>query len=349
MRKKIEEYNSWLYNFDISNLPIGLFDGKMGLCIYWYIQARCFNDITYETLASELLDSVYEELSMKKYEPDLENGIIGIAFAIDFLLINGFVDGNKEEVLNDVDDTIYRNLYFEHINNKNMRSIVDKDELWAGFYFAKRLQDNDISSEKVFLYKRILMEIVNRSSSIVNTFLYTEPVMFAPLSYLYLTFLLFVVEVAKCNFYNNKLNLMLEEWKNDIQSILPYSNGHKNIIHNLLSRLTQITQNNGYSRYLNVLRQYADIEYFIHNELFSRNVDISRGISSWALFLYQTGNIKKSNLKSINNKIDYSILWEDWKKNIETTNNVDNYNVGLFHSLTGVIATYQIVNEIWKR
>lgn len=371
MKTKIKEYNEWLYQYDTSKLPIGLFDGKMGLCIYWYIQARCYKKEDYETKASNLLDEIYEDLGNKTYPSDFENGIIGIAFAIEYLLENGFVKGDRDDVLGEVDDVIFRNLYFEHINNRNKRATVDFDELWSAIYFAKRIQHGNISQDKYYLYKRILMEVVNRVASSVNTFIYTEPIVFAPFSYIYLVFLGLLAETAKCKFYNTKLNLLIKEWKDDMVSMVPNSEGHKYIMWHILSQLTQTIQSDNILQYLEMIKQYTDTRYFINNELHSRNIDVFGGISNWALFLLHNKKLDSDTRTITNTKIETSILWNDWKKNKENDTNQEFENdnivqdiaqdnvqeklqqngkikVGLFTSLTGSIATYQIINDLCK-
>lgn len=372
MKTKIKEYNKWLYQYDTSKLPIGLFEGKMGLCIYWYIQARCYKKEDYEAKASDLLDEIYEDLGNKTYPNDFENGIIGIAFAIDYLLENEFVKGNRDDVLGEVDDVIFRNLYYEHIDKRTKRSAVEVDELWAGIYFAKRLQNDKLSKEQEFLYKRILMEVINRVSSNVSSYINTEPIIFGPLAYVYLVFLVLLTETSKCLFYNKKLYLLIEEWKDDIKTLIPNSEGHKYIMWNLLSKLTQEVRTDSLHLYLEMIKQYMDISYFINNELHSRNIDLYNGISAWALYLLQNDVLDKDTLGIANKKIEDSVLWRDWAKNKEQNINqelVDNNaiqdlvqeniqekeqipnktKVGLFTSLTGSIATYQIINGLCKR
>lgn len=374
MEEKIREYNKWFCNYNISDLPIGLFDGKMGICIYWYIQARCYNKELYESKASNLLDEIFKDLERKTCPCEFENGIIGIAFAIDYLLENGFVTGDRNEVLEDVDDMIFRNLYYEHINttSKSKRAIVDSDELWSGIYFAKRLQHGNLSKDKEFMYKRIVMEVLNRTSSLVNTLINSEPIIFAPFSYLYLILLCFLTEAAKCHFYNNKIKLLIEEWKDDIKSIIPNSEGHKYIMWGFLSQLTQILHTNSLQQYLNMIKNYTDIVSFTKEELHSRDVILGGGISTWVLYLLQNNELDADTCNIANKRIEESILWRDWKKNKEKNkypealgdNDIqvfDNdktpekeqlsykFRVGLFTSLTGSIATYQIINDLWKK
>ena len=87
MRQVIQNFNEWLSRQGYDELPVGLFVGQMGLCIYWYQQSRIYKNSKYEQLASELLDKVFQNIN-KNPCCDLENGILGIGFGVLYLLDN---------------------------------------------------------------------------------------------------------------------------------------------------------------------------------------------------------------------------------------------------------------------
>ena len=60
------------------NTDIGLFDGKMGIAIFFFHYARYSGLSVYEKFANELLDDVCEEVSMQM-PITLGDGLCGIA------------------------------------------------------------------------------------------------------------------------------------------------------------------------------------------------------------------------------------------------------------------------------
>lgn len=109
IEKRILFYNDQLLNEGAKDINIGLFHGKMGLCIYFYLQYRFFQDKRYEKMANNLLLDVYQKIEKRK-DNSLENGILGIGFGILFLLENNFCEGNPNSILKEVDDSIFKSL-----------------------------------------------------------------------------------------------------------------------------------------------------------------------------------------------------------------------------------------------
>lgn len=84
---------------------IGLFHGKMGLVLFFSVYARFSKNELYNQFAYDLLDEVYEDIH-KDILLDFENGLCGIGWAIEFLVQNGYMEGDTDEILEDVDKHI---------------------------------------------------------------------------------------------------------------------------------------------------------------------------------------------------------------------------------------------------
>lgn len=81
---------------------LGLMHGKMGIAIYFFHLARETKNSIYEDYAGELIDEIYEEISI--HTPcDFENGLAGIGWGIEYLVQNGFIDADTDEVLEEFD------------------------------------------------------------------------------------------------------------------------------------------------------------------------------------------------------------------------------------------------------
>lgn len=87
----------------VSNL--GLFHGKMGLVLFFSIYSRYSQRSLYNQFAYELLDEIYEDIH-KNMSLDFENGLTGIGWGIEYLVQNGYMSGDTDEILEDIDKRI---------------------------------------------------------------------------------------------------------------------------------------------------------------------------------------------------------------------------------------------------
>jgi hypothetical protein len=117
-----------LYSYCIENK--GLIHGKMGIVLFLYHYARYFKESLYNEFADTLFDEIMEDII--KTSNDFEYGLIGIGWAIDYLIKKGFVEGNPDELLEDVDTRI-----FSHIHINPQYSIFG-----CGLYLLMRLKSD---------------------------------------------------------------------------------------------------------------------------------------------------------------------------------------------------------------
>lgn len=87
----------------VSNL--GLFHGKMGFVLFFSIYAKHSRNELYNQFAYDLLDEVYEDIH-NDVLLSFENGLCGIGWAIEFLVQNGYMEGDTDEILEDIDKRI---------------------------------------------------------------------------------------------------------------------------------------------------------------------------------------------------------------------------------------------------
>ncbi|MDR2057981.1 MAG: hypothetical protein LBP83_06835 [Dysgonamonadaceae bacterium] len=87
----------------ITNL--GLYHGKMGVVLFFYHYSDHIGDSLYNDFAGELLDEIYDELHVN-IPLDFENGLCGIGWSIEYLIQRGYIQGNSDEILSDIDTRI---------------------------------------------------------------------------------------------------------------------------------------------------------------------------------------------------------------------------------------------------
>lgn len=84
---------------------IGLLNGKMGIAIFFFHYAKYTNNKLYENFAGCLIDEIYAEININSPK-DFKNGLCGIAWGMEYLIRNHFVQADADEVLEDIDKQI---------------------------------------------------------------------------------------------------------------------------------------------------------------------------------------------------------------------------------------------------
>ncbi len=89
--------------FNLSDL--GLYRGKMGIVLYFYIYSRYMNEKIYEDYAGELLDNIFDEINI--HLPFFfDDGLCGIGWGIEHLAQNNYLRIDTNEILSDLDKFI---------------------------------------------------------------------------------------------------------------------------------------------------------------------------------------------------------------------------------------------------
>ncbi|WP_291592641.1 glycoside hydrolase family protein [Bacteroides sp.] len=84
---------------------LGLLNGKMGIAFFFYHYARYQKESLYEVLAGNLIEEICDNLH-DNMPVTIDKGLCGIAWGICTLLEQDFLDGDADEVLNDIDHKI---------------------------------------------------------------------------------------------------------------------------------------------------------------------------------------------------------------------------------------------------
>ena len=126
---------------------LGLMNGKMGICIFFYHLALKTKSKIYEEFAGELLDEIYDEISI--HTPlDFENGLTGIGWGIEYLVQNGFVDVNTNDTLSEIDNMVLKGILAKPLIINN-----DKELYGIGLYYLARLKGKPDTDENLGLLR----------------------------------------------------------------------------------------------------------------------------------------------------------------------------------------------------
>jgi hypothetical protein len=137
---------------------IGLLHGKMGISICFYHLALQTKNRIYEDYAGELIDEIYDEITI--HTPSgFENGLTGIGWGIEYLVQKGFIEADTDEVLEEFDNRIFKELIYNTPNDIGLLNGL----VGIGTYFLKRIKNKASNDEKIFALtkKQSLIHIID--------------------------------------------------------------------------------------------------------------------------------------------------------------------------------------------
>lgn len=137
---------------------LGLMHGKMGISIFFYQLARQTNNQIYEDYAGELIDEIYGEITINT-PVDFENGLAGIAWGIEYLVQNGFIEADTDEVLEEFDNRVFKELIYNTPKNIGLLNGL----LGIGAYLLKRIQNPQSNDDKIstLTNKQLLIHLID--------------------------------------------------------------------------------------------------------------------------------------------------------------------------------------------
>jgi len=341
MQERIERFNQFIISQDIEKMPIGLFNGKMGLCIYFYHQARYFGNKDYQKFALNLLESVYNKVN-NSLPIDMENGLTGICNGIIYLIDNKFVKGNPNSILTDLDDKIFSTLYFIFLsdgatsNLENLNVIVN-----CSLYFCRRLSDDRLSINERGLMQQIVIRSINKIESTLGVDKMIETFPFSPFGYFPYIYFKLIAEVYRLDFFSHKTKKICDEWTDRLLSLFPLLQSHRVLLAESMSKTNRYYNSNRWHEYIMLLNSNSDINYIIKEEFRDKNMLIKNGLCGfYSIIQNRSIDIELKNL--VRDRILNTDCWVEYEKAIDTEKL--NY-VSLMSGLSGIILTYQKVTN----
>ena len=79
-----------------------LMNGQMGCAIFFALLSRVIENHWYEDFAGELLNNICQNIT-NKMSVDFAHGLCGIGWGIEFLKYWGFIEGDTDEILSEID------------------------------------------------------------------------------------------------------------------------------------------------------------------------------------------------------------------------------------------------------
>ena len=114
MFKEIADY---LLNID-KEKATGLLVGNAGVSLFLYQVYRKTGQTEFEETADIMLNNILEKQTMLS-STNFRDGLAGIGWGIEFLLQNNFYEGDPEEILEDVDNVIFKSTLNPQLHSRS--------------------------------------------------------------------------------------------------------------------------------------------------------------------------------------------------------------------------------------
>ena len=131
----------------------GLFNGKIGIAVFFYHYSRYSGNKMLEDYAGELIDEVYSSID-SGVPVDFTNGLMGIGWGIEHLVNEGFLEADTDEFIKDIDGIVFK------ASLKDPVLLNDSNELFGfGLYYIARLygRGNDDHNLNTIVKKQMLV------------------------------------------------------------------------------------------------------------------------------------------------------------------------------------------------
>jgi hypothetical protein len=336
MQERIKKFNQYVMSLDIDKIPIGLFSGKMGICIYFYQQARLAQNKEYEKFAEKLLISITKQVN-STMPIDLENGLAGICYGSNYLINEKFVSGNINSILKEMENKIFNMLNFHYLSSnfettfENLRIILE-----ASFYILIRVEKNKLSKNEKYIYQNLLIKVINKIEDTKLQEKFKDPIYFSLISYFFPLYLIFLSRVYVLNIYNYKIDKIFDELSDRIKSTYPLLLSNRLFFSGAIRRVEEVKTMPGWKDHINLLEQNIDISTAVKNEFRNKKIFPDDGLTGLEYMLRELHGHLTIDYDVINNRVISSEIWDDFLENNENHN-----PIGLVFGMCGVITIYQ--------
>lgn len=126
----------------------GLWNGKMGICLFFYRYADFSQNPLHSEFAGEILDEIIDSIDVNILY-DFDNGIYGIAWGIDYLIRHGYVEADPDDFFANLDEKLYQRKFSAFSNSIEISYLKG-----VAYYLISRL-GNRYSSRHSLLYDNV--------------------------------------------------------------------------------------------------------------------------------------------------------------------------------------------------
>ncbi|MGV8096402.1 MAG: lanthionine synthetase LanC family protein [Mangrovibacterium sp.] len=306
---------------------LGLFNGKMGIAIFFYHYAKYTGNKVYENYAGDLLDEIYEEINVRT-PADFTCGLTGVGWGIEYLVQNEFIEAETDEVLKEIDQAVFVSRW------KHPVLVLHQDDLFGfGLYYLSRLKgkEHDHENLETLKKKEMLIYLMNDCERLL-----TKEILFdvsVPRLALYQvnSLLWFILETRKLDLFPVKSDKLIHQLAEYLETKMEraFDLIDLAVFRCLMKKLKDLIPNPDLYRKYDILMQNLGDNCDPVNDEQLINEYIKSG---WYPLLYNLSSvgIQKEKTERAFNLVDNE---ENWNRRL---NKLDKNNLGLNMGMAGL-------------
>lgn len=272
----------------------GLLEGDMGVCIYYFVAGRMESDSQKTQLGETALEKIMANMRTNK-KLYMEDGITGIAMGISFLLKHKYIDGDVNEVLQDIDDHVYKGTcaVLETKSGANLKTLV----LELLVYFLARYVDVKSTTRKT-LYQKVAVHLFNHIYIHRQDDFYQESFPFDLKKELYL-FIGILVWIYQLGIEQERIEAIFREMKYFLFSCFPILHANRFYLMTVARCVGKFVHDEEWLAFAEKLAKNIDVKHILDEELTDKNILPQTGVvgiwlllklNAWMGFDVNVGN-----------------------------------------------------------
>ena len=271
-----------LFSSNLDSYPAGLFHGKMGLAVYYYHLAKIESNPQYQSKAKALLHRILQHDLSANQSIDVEDGLAGIGLGVTYLIKNRFVEGDLNQLLEGIDNAIYRRIAFA----TNPAQFSPKLLLHLCGYLYVRLKEQT-NAHLQTLYQDLIIKVLNMLYNQIDDDFLNESYTFSIYHYQLPVWLLIISKLLEAGFYSERIHKMLDTLQLNILSRFPLLHSNRLfLLWGMLHLIPYLRNKASWNSYIQLLYREISVEEILESEMTGRKIFISNGLSAVYFLLH---------------------------------------------------------------
>lgn len=253
----IKKIIGMVQNIGLRENNYGLMNGNTGLCVFYYHLFRNTNNTEYEQLADDLLDKIFANLSISAYS-DFENGLAGIGWGVEYLVQNGFAEGDTDEILEEVDNKVFKAL---HEDRPLSFELTDGLTGYLFYLISRLKKPKNPDSIAQYINRELLILIINKLDVlVVNQFPSIMKEMYFDLFWRFPVMFYGLAQALELDIYNEKIRCMIKQWLPSIEAYIPSMHINRLYLATVLTQVNTNLSNKRLEKHIQILLFATDFE-----------------------------------------------------------------------------------------
>lgn len=313
----IHNLNARLVHDFTGNFDVGLFNGKVGIVVYFYLLYSYTKKDEYRQEADRLLTGIFEGGLTEEAGLSVGNGLCGVGLGLDYLIHKGYVKGDVNMLLSDIDSILFKTMFFDRPDEDRKKYRLH-EIIQILYYLYRRIKCQE-SHEDTEIFCEMAFSLLNLVAEKMDFSFFEEPYSFNSVDY-HVPQLIRVLSL----YQNSDISIWRDKYLRRTSKILGqvsrllfshYPRLNINRLYLYWGLLPLMGFSGEWKRYTNLVRQNIGIDYILSYELRSRDIFFSNGISFlyWILKSIQTDypdSIQKFDFQVLYARIESSDAWD---------------------------------------